>query len=132
MIRGMELCKPGFMAVTHSKEGIIRGVLTRLKENKILYSSRRGEHRVGVEADRTKQALDFLRVYAEEHGHPCPTGRGSKPDQPIIRLPIHHQKRKVYEAYKRAVDTLDTKPLSRNYFASVWVHRCKYIKVATQ
>lgn len=83
----------------------------------------------GTLKPKTRSALDFLKHYADQNGLQSSDGRGSKRDKPVIRLPIEHQRKAVFNAYVKACTTSARQPLGLRQFYRVWKENMPELKV---
>ena len=92
---------------------------------------KRGFCSKGKKHPRTKSALLFLDDYGRRYGLPVPSGRGSRPDQPLQLLPVGTLHKDVASEYVKWLESAfpDERPLSSSAFRRVWREQVPQLRV---
>ena len=82
---------------------------------------------------RTAMAVEFILNFGNIHGHPDPTGRGSRQNEPVIYLPVHMTKADIYkQCYAPEMTALNDenrKALGYKSFVAVWSEKAPIIRI---
>ena len=62
----------------------------------------------------------WLVSFAQKEGLPCPTGRGSREDKPVLRLAAKHTKIDLWRLYRTAMLAHGMKPYTYCTFCRYW------------
>ena len=62
----------------------------------------------------------WLVSFARKEGLPCPTGRGSRDDKPVLRLPAKHTKLDLWHIYRAAMVADGIKPFTYATYCRYW------------
>ena len=129
-IMGILVCRPAlcrFYGVTKSTVNSVQKDIS----NFILIPpvSRRGTH-LRSPRTRTANAVTYIHWYARNFGYPCPCGRGSRRDKPVIYLPARMKKRQVFhDHYRPAMLAQGILPLKMSAFGDVWNQRYPSVRI---
>ena len=101
-IRGQPVCIPVFSLVLNlsTRNSEIAKEVSECEEF-LCFRSERGIHRRGTMADQSKVGCSFLTGYAELNLIPCPRGRSSADEIPLLLLPSSTTYTAVYNEYKQ-------------------------------
>ena len=129
-VMGKVLCKISFCFLFCIGHTMLDNIQKDINRGQIFATqSRRGLHRLGFQSNNTTSVLLYLDWYAREYGYPCPCGRGSKRDKPVIYLPAGLMKKDVYQSYFDTVSDLNTTPMLYKSFCNVWFTKANTIRI---
>jgi len=109
---------------------MIENSLKSLAQGMVVYESRRKGGKESKKRSKKESISLFLTHFGEREALPCPTGRGSTEDQPVLYLPLQFPKVKVLSIYNScASSALQYTP---SFFYRVWKRKFPFLKCLTK
>lgn len=100
LISGQRVCQSAFCAIVQLARATINRIGTQVaKEGYVEKKSKLHESRKGKVSMQTAICVRFLRGYGRRFGMACPTGRGSKFDEPVRYIDRDVTNIDVYKQY---------------------------------
>ena len=119
---GQKICKKTFMRILCVGGKIMKHAQSGVGEGTVYPPSmKRGQNRKGISSPRRILAGIFLESMAKRDALPDPTGRGSKPDKPIMFFPPSYSAKRIYrDYYLPSLVGQEDKPLKYWSFLVMW------------
>ena len=134
---GRRLCRPTFARMHSVSVRAIEDMQAALQSGpdvvlKPFPSTQRGAASKGQQHERSGRAKLFIETYAEHHGLPDPTGRGSKPGVPVVYLPPSTTKSGVWSEYRDEATATTQEPITYRAFTQLWASTLSHVRIATK
>jgi len=128
-VMGERVCRAFFLKVVGCSKTMIENSLKSLAQGLVVYESRR-KGTIQKSKKKGESISLFLTHFGEKEALPCPTGRGSTEDQPVLYLPLQFPKVKVHSIYNTCASS--AMQCTPSFFYKVWKRKFPYLKCLTK
>lgn len=148
---GTRVCQNVMAAVLQVHPRTLNTYANELNVHGLIISTniKKKEMRKGSRSLQTEIIRAFLMRYADIHALPCPTGRGSENERPVLWLPVSTVRSDLYDLYKIEWDSIGNgliqimktnrnpnklfkipaNPIVYDAFVKIWRQHCNFIRI---
>jgi len=132
-VMGVRVCRGFFLRVVGCSQKLIENCLKSVAQGIVVYETRRKGSKKET-SNKKKYKRDsislFLTHFGEREALPCPTGRGSTEDQPVLYPPLQFPKVRVHSIYNSCASP--AMQCDSSFFWKVWKRKFPFLKCLTK